>query len=163
VIDMSRKREKHRNSDVLQQALEDWRAVEVPEAKLPSTVRERVMDAIRGGGETRVTYQTPLFLPLRRVLLATAVPVLVLALAVGYLLIPGGGAVIEPGAQVTNLDVIRQGDDVIFVIANGDSTHRVYKSNDLSTLGAAEPVEVSNGVFRDRIDPDNGLVFYRID
>jgi hypothetical protein len=160
---MSKTTKKAQNDGTLERALSDWHAAEVDDGQLSAPVRARVMDAIKGGGETRVSYQTPLFLPLRRVLLAAAAPALVLALAVGYLMTPGGGAVIESPAQATNLDVIRQGDDIVFVIANGNTTHRVYKSTAINDLGAAEPVEVSNGVYRDRIDPQAGLVFYRID
>lgn len=148
---------------ILNQAVEAWRDAEVQEEPLSAPARERILDAVKGGGETRLSYQTSLFLPFRRIALAIAAPAMILALTVGYLVVPPADTGGQSPAQVTNLDVLRQGEEIIFVIANGQSTHRVYKSSEISGLQTAEPVEISNGVYRDRIDQQADLVFYRID
>jgi hypothetical protein len=160
---MTKKRKQ--GEGAIDQALAEWRAAEVVPERLSGPVRERILDEIKGGGERRMRYTAPasLFFPLRRFALASAVPALVLALAAGYFLTPGPQGDPALQATTTDLQVLRQGDEVVFVIANGKTTHMVYKSTEIRGLRTVEPVEVTNGVYRDRIDTETNLVFYRID
>ena len=158
-------KKRKKGEDALESALAAWRAAEDGSELFSEPVRQRILDEIKGGGERRLRFSAsePLFFPLRRFALAAAVPALVLALAAGYLLAPGPGG--EPVLQAgpTHLEVLRQGDEVVFVIANGKTTHMVYKSTEIKGLRTAKPVPVTDGVFRDRIDAESSLVFYRID
>jgi len=152
--------------ELLDRALSDWKAAEAGAERLSGPARERILDAIGPGQVQQVRFspQPALFTPLGRIALAAVAPMLALTLAVGYMLMPVTTAP-QPaaGAQATNLEVIRQGEEVVFLIANGNTTHFVYKSTEIRELQRSEPVMVSDGVFRDRIDRSADLVFYRVD
>jgi hypothetical protein len=90
-------------------------------------------------------------------------PLLLLLLMAGYMMSPGGGVEIAANGEVPRLEAVRQGDEVIFKIANGDRSHTVRKSNSASDLQDSESVVVTDGAFRDRLDSGGDLVFYRID
>lgn len=151
-------------TEALDRALTDWRNAEKSPERLSGPARERILDAAtRGGGrQVRFSLPSPLFLPARRFALAAVLPLLVLSLSVAYLVLPGGTV---PGADDTapRLLTSRLGDQVIFVIANGDRPHRVLKTDDPRVPGSGEPLDVEQGVFRDRLDSGADLVFYRID
>ena len=167
---MKRKRNENQpSSDPLDRALADWKALEDPPEQLSPHLRARVLDAAAGGADvgTPVPRARALFFPVRRFALAAVVPTLALALALGSLVRPV--PVSDPDREAamtvaaTRLEVQRHGDEVIFRIANGSTQHRVYKSTDLGSLDTVTPVVVEDGVFRDRVEQDSGIVFYRID
>jgi hypothetical protein len=81
----------------------------------------------------------------------------------GYLLMPGGSLDTAANGDGPVLQAVRQGDEVVFVIANGGGHHTVRKSNDPRHLTDSETLVVSDGAFRDNLDSGNNLVFYRID
>lgn len=150
------------NGAALDQALADWRAAEKRPEALSGPARERILEAAGQEGTRRVRFElpSPLFLPARSFALAALLPLLVLSLAVGSFLLPTGSG--TDGAA-PRLLASRQGDEVVFVIANGDRPHQVLKAADPRGLEGAEPVEVEAGTFRDRLDSGTDLVFYRID
>ena len=158
-------KETKRGGEVLGKALSDWKAAEMDAERLSTPVRERILDRVGPNQvqQVRFTPQPALFTPLGRLALAAAAPMLVLTLAVGYLLMPATAPEPMARAESTNLEVIRQGQEVVFLIANGKATHLVYKSTQIKGLHRAQPVTVSDGVFRDRIDQNANLVFYRVD
>jgi hypothetical protein len=164
---MRRSNEKRAGSAILAEALSDWKTAEKGEGRLSGHVRERILDTVGPNPVQRVRFapQTVLFTPLSRLALAAAAPMMVLTLAVGYLLMPATAPApgVVAAADSTNLEVIRQGEEVVFLIANGKTTHFVYKSTQITELQRAQPVVVSDGVFRDRIDQSANLVFYRVD
>jgi hypothetical protein len=95
--------------------------------------------------------------------MATALPTVLLAVIAGYLLVPGAVTDQAGAPSGTIVQAMRQGDEVVFVIANGKSTHTVHKSNDPNDLSEGESFTVSQGSFRDRLEGDADIVFYRID
>lgn len=150
------------DDETLDQALADWRRSERGSERLSAPARERILEAAGRGGGQRVRFESavPLFLPARRFALATVLPLLILSVAAGYLLLPAGPA---EKAGAPRLLASRQGEEVVFVIANGDRPHTVSRVTDPRGLEAGEPVAVEQGVFRDRADSGEDLVFYRID
>lgn len=154
-----------RDSGALDRALDDWRSAGKSPERLSGPARQRILDAVGESGERRVRFESPapLFVPVRRFALATALPLVVLGLAVGYFLLPGSGVGPAADGAAPLLLASRQGNEVVFVIANGDRPHRVTRTDDPSLPEAGEPVEVEQGVFRDRLESDAKLVFYRID
>jgi hypothetical protein len=149
----------------LDRALSDWRRDRPSDGGLSQPARANIMRAAleASARPRRIEPQIPLFFPVRRLALATALPTMLLCVIAGYLLLPG--AVVEPagGPAGTIVQTMRQGDEVVFVIANGNTTHTVRKSNDPRSLSDGETFTVSQGSFRDRAEDDSDLVFYRID
>jgi hypothetical protein len=149
----------------LDRALGEWRRSGPAKGRLSQPARASVMRAALEAREhpRRIEPQIPLFFPLRRMALATALPAVLLCAIAGYLLVPG--AVMEPAADSrgTIVQSMRQGDEVVFVIVNGNTPHTVRKSHNASDLSAGETLTVSRGSFRDGLESDSNIVFYRID
>ena len=83
---------------------------------------------------------------------------IVLAVLVSYGTLTGTG----PDGIAPRLLASKQGDEVVFVIANGERTHSVSRlSRPVERQG--EAMVVNDGTFRDRLSSDAQLVFYRID
>jgi len=57
----------------------------------------------------------------------------------------------------------KNGDEVVFTIANGGRAHRVFKSSVPTNFDPSTAVTVRDGSFRDSADDGSDLVFYRID
>ena len=153
---MRRNRRKAEDLGLLRQAVVAWREA-APVERLSEGARGRILHAAVQPAPVRSSW-IPLFPPVRRLALAAAVPALLLAVLVSY------GTLIGTGTDgiAPRLLASKQGDEVVFVIANGDQTHRVSR--------LARPVErqgeamvVDDGTFRDRLSTDTRLVFYRID
>jgi hypothetical protein len=111
--------------------------------------------------EASPTPFSSLFVPTRRLALAGIVPLLVLSLAMGYLLMDPVPSLQGRDPSV-RLEVSKQGGDVVFLIANGERPHRVYRST-RPNVGAEEPYVTAQRVFRDRLDSRGDVVYYRID
>jgi len=150
---------KERPTPDLDSALQEWRQSRPATASLSQPARARILRH----RPTRIERAVPLFFPARRLALATALPLLVLSLMAGYLLMPGGALETATNGNGAVLHAVRQGDEVVFVIANGGGSHLVRKSNDPSMLADSESFVVSDGAFRDSLDSGTNLVFYRID
>ncbi len=149
--------------DRLSEALKSWRSDRPPEGRLSEATRGRILAAAhqaRAGERPRAL--TDLFLPLRGWALAGALPVALLAAVLVWGLWPVGGPPPGPGTGPM-LRASRVGDEVVFEIANGGRPHTVHRSGRADDLGGGQPLAVSEGRFRDRIDAGGNLVFYRID
>jgi hypothetical protein len=147
----------------LERELEAWREAErrAPAARLSERVRERVLRGATNGGPAEIPFAS-LFLPTRRFAVAAALPLLVLTVAMGYLLMPGG--TLEPaGEEPVRLSVSKQGDEVVFLIADGQRPHRVYRSTSPDVVDRDQVYTTAKEAFRDRLDAGGELVFYRID
>jgi hypothetical protein len=156
---------KRRRTPDLDAALREWRSGRRERSELSPAARARILRYSALSRELRIRPEraVPLFFPARRLALATALPVLVLSLMVGYLLIPGGAMQTAESGGGPVLQAVRQGDEVIFTIADGGGSHMVRKSRTPNALEDCETFVVSDGAFRDRLDSGGGLVFYRID
>jgi hypothetical protein len=149
--------------DDLESALAEWRQQRFPELKLSQQTRARIFRAAAERHSRRIEPAVPLFFPAGRLTVATVMPLLLLLLMAGYILMPGGDVEIAANGEAPRLEAVRQGDEVIFVIANGGRSHLVRKSSSASNLKDSESFVVTDGAFRDRLDSGGDLVFYRID
>ncbi len=59
--------------------------------------------------------------------------------------------------------VSKQGDQVLFHVANGGRPHYVSRSLQPDRFEPSSAVRVSDGVYTERLSDRAGLVFYRID
>jgi hypothetical protein len=134
--------------------------------RLSAAAREAVLDAaIHGQDDRRFESLPALFTPTRKLAAAWALP---LALA-GTLFLglprtsgPGGGR--EGASPVpTTVHVSKDGDRVLFTIANGDRNHRVYRSTTPDRFDPGVAMRVTGGEFVDRLDDRHAVVFYRIE
>jgi len=145
--------------NLLEEAIREWRCEQRPEERLSGTARQRILATAREAGEQRRPSFASLFLP-SRLAWTAVVPVLALTLALGLQFV-SRPEVQEAGTHVA---VMKDGDDVVFVIANGRRLHRVYRTEgQAGPSPQGEPFAVTDGIFRDRLDSDANLVFYRID
>jgi hypothetical protein len=156
---------KKRQMPELERALEEWRQQRPAEQKLSPPARARIFrEGMRPVGPgKRVETAIPLFFPARRLALATVLPLLVISMMSAYLLLPGGPSDRGASGEAPILQAVRQGDEVVFTIANGGGKHLVRKSNSAKELSDGEAFVVSDGAFRERLDSGDDLVFYRID
>jgi hypothetical protein len=149
----------------LERALEEWRLQRQAEQKLSQPARARIFrEGMRPGvNKKRIEAAVPLFFPASRLALATVLPLLVISIMTAYLLMPGLPIDSAANGDAPILQAVRQGDEVVFTIANGGGQHLIRKSNSAKELSDGETFVVSDGAFRERLDTGDDLVFYRID
>ena len=143
--------------------IRDWVDAErmAPDARLSAQTRSRILGQARRSPVRRARL-TALFAPTGRLALAAGLPALVLSISLGMLLIPGAPrkASSDPGITI---EATKQGDEVVFLIANGNRTHRVYRSSSPTGQSSGSAYATARGSFRDRLDSGGELLFYRID
>jgi len=138
-------------------ALDAWRpgSGRPGEGFSPAARAEMFRRVTEGGPEVAST--STLFPPVRRWVLACGIP-LVLTLGLAWL----GQRTGEP-ARV-QIRAAKQGEDVVFTIADGRGVHRVVRSESPTQFDTEIAVRVRNGgSFRDNAETGGDLVFYRID
>ena len=150
-------------SDPLAAALADWKRAEEAPAVLSPPTRARILRSVKGldRSSTPRASLAGLFVPAWKLALGAAAPLLLLVLLLGPQLVPVSPPAISDGE--TRVEASKVSGEVVFMIANGASVHRVYKSNDISMMDSVEVTVVTQGAFRDRLESDANLVFYRID
>jgi hypothetical protein len=100
-----------------------------------------------------------LFPPLRRWALAAGIP---LALTLGLAWLGQKGGVME--RSETRIQASKQGEEVVFTIADGRRQHQVLRSDSPKQFDRTSAIQVRNGgSFRQDADSGPDLVFYRID
>jgi len=151
--------EKHSGSE-LDGLIADWRRASGAAESLSSPARRRIFTAARGEGK-RPAALASLFLPVSRLIVSAGLPAAALTLLFGVAVLPVPEGVKSDAPP--SLHARKQGDEVVFVIANGGQQHRIYRSTSLAELGSGEPFATADAAFRDRIDANPGLTFYRID
>ncbi len=77
------------------------------------------------------------------------------------LLIRHDGIGEDPRTPAPRVEVLKDGEEVVFVIANGRRSHQVSRSTRPDRGG--EVFRTTTGEFRDRLDSEAKLVFYRVD
>ena len=147
--------ERNDPQDALDRALSAWREGAAPHEALSAGTRDRIRAALAAPAPGRRLRS--LFFPVQRVLLAGGVP---LALAAGVLavlvhLVP------TPSGPV-GLQAAKDGDQVVFTLANGGQAHYVYKSNVPDHFDRANAVRVQ-GRFSDSAEGGSDIVYYKID
>lgn len=146
----------HGTDPVLDRAIAQMKSSISPE-RLSDDVRHRILREAAAALEVQPV-PTRLRAAAWRVL-AGALPVA----AVGLLALVLAGRSGGKGEPALRIRATKAGDEVIFSIANGKNTHRVYKLNSANGFGDSSRIPVHAGSFRDSVDDGSGLVFYRID
>jgi len=157
---------RRRRRDELDRAILAWQRTEASADSLSGESKDAIFNEFR---RLQATSEQPaahatLFLPAARWAWGAALPIVALSMLVGSVLLTQGpfdrGDVVvhQPRVEVT-----KSGDDVVFVIQNGDRTHRISKSTDPGPTGDQEIFTTSTGRFSDRLDSGAGIVYYRID
>jgi len=150
-----------KSPDLLDEAVVRWRAAEAPREQLQRTSRARILESV---GRTEAPRPLgPLFFPVGRLALAGALPLVVLTLMLGFLVTGGPGLAPVGEAGIPSVQVSKDGSEVIFTIANGQTTHRVYRSGAPDRFDETPTFTTSDGAFVDRLEGGPDLVFYRID
>jgi len=99
------------------------------------------------------------FIPLPRLALTAALPAAAAALLVAF-----GARGPEPaGDQVARVAAIKDGKHVRFVVAEGTGAQRVYRSTAPGGGEGSRLLDVREGAFRDRLDDQATIVFYRVE
>lgn len=144
--------------NVLDQAIDSWRRRRQPAERLSASARTELFRKVSAPGPA-VFGTVSLFPPVRRWALAAGIP---LVLTVGLAWI--GQRVGEPAPSTVRIEAAKQGEEVVFTIADGGRVHQVRKSDSPSRFDSASAMRVRNGgSFRDGADSGADLVFYRID
>jgi len=146
----------------LDAAVEAWRADGRPTDELSAASRERILlGALRTlQGREPTPPLVPLFSPTWRWAWAGVAPVLALTVLLGIVAVPPGG---ERAAAPTRIEARKLAGDVVFLIANGTTTHRVSKRSVPDRGADATTIVTTDGSFRDALDSGETIVFYQID
>ena len=139
----------------------------LPAEAFDGPTRARIVDAAFRGA--RVDEESaPLFVPIRRWIGAVLAPTM--ALAVLFVPMLRERTPARPDTvSAPRMTISKQGDEVVFDIANGGTVHRIYRAESVSELRSGlgdRPFAEVKGSFRDRLAPRDGepaLVFYRIE
>jgi len=145
--------------DPLEQGIAELRTrLELPEERLSETCRGKILEAaLHPSGENRPI--ASLFLPTRKVLFAGGLPLaLSCALVLVFLHLRTPSI-----SQALNVQATKQGDHVVFTIANGNRGHVVYKSNIPAHFERGSGIRIEDGTFSDLAAGGPDVVFYRID
>lgn len=158
---------KQSQNDPLADALSRWRqqTAEQNQAEgLSTTARAEIFRVVLEGatpGRVR-RHLRSLFLPGARIALASAVPV---ALVVGILGFEGADPM--PVGDIAQqappkISVLKENGEVVFIIANGTTGHRVTRTS-ADDPTSASAVTTTDGTYRDGLTGGPDLVFYRIE
>ena len=154
------------HGEKLDQAIRAWHGVKPSTESLSDDAKSAIFNEFRrlhASGEQPAPHST-LFLPAARWAWGAAVPIFALSLLVGSVLLTqgpyDGGALVTPQPRV---EVSKAGENVVFVIQNGDRAHTISKSTDPAAGGEGETFTTTTGRFDDRLDSGNEIVYYRID
>jgi len=142
--------------------IENWRQMPGRDETLSEDCRVRILAAMTEEGFGRSPGHPPLFRTTRMLAWAMALPALLLAAVMTWNLLPVSPS--QEAGEAPQVSAIKRGNEVIFVIANGQRNHTVYRSETAAGLaGSQKPFALTDGTFRDRLDNGADLVFYRID
>ena len=146
-------------ADRLGEALQAWRqAPPAPEA-LSAAAREGIREAITRN-PARPRALPLLFLPVRRIALAGGMPAALLVAVILLVARGDGTGTLVPGSP--RVQATKEGDRVIFTLANGSRRHTVYTSHAPNDFDARSGVQV-RGRFTDALTSEADLTFYRVD
>lgn len=150
------KQRKIRGDRMLDDAVAAWKQAPATEESISEDARGRILQAALDTGRNPSPLPA-LFTPKRWLAAAGLIPFVV---AAGLLAILGLGNGQENGTMV---QATKQGDKVVFTIANGKKSHTVYRSTSADSFDPALGVTVTGGEFEDHVQGNADLVFYRID
>ena len=146
-------------ADRLGEALDAWRQAPPASEALSAVTREGIREAITTGPASLRALPL-LFVPVRRIALAGGMPA---ALLIGVILLLARGdgtRTLVPGSL--RVQATKEGNHVVFTLANGSRTHTVYTSHVPNDFDARSGVPVRER-FTDALTSGADLTFYRVD
>ena len=144
-----------RNQDILNDALAAWKAAERPET-LSDGTRSALFDEVRSIGSGRDAAYVPAVSRVWRWAFLGALPLVGMA---AVLIVAGG----QHSAHSPRLTASKVDGQVVFTLANGKTTHMVYRSTRPDGFDGASGVKMSGNRYSDEATGGPNLVFYRID
>jgi hypothetical protein len=154
-----RKLEPARNREDLDRAIAACRTSLRPSAKLSDPARATILQAALDA----TIHPDPLpqlFFPVRRLALATLAPAVILVLGVVLLQsLPGGSR--RP--EIPRIRAAKQGDQVVFTVADGKRPHVAYKSTSADRFDRSNGIRVEHNRFVDSANAGPNLVFYTVE
>ena len=155
-----RSRTREKRGECLDEAISAWKrgnSAAGPGERLSPSARSRILADL--GRETAQRPLAALFVPRSRLALAGLLPILL----AGALFLVQNGAW-GPSKDGSGIQVSKDGDQVIFTIANGKAYHDVTRSLVPDHFDASRAVQVAQGGrFVDSLESDARLIFYKID
>jgi len=144
----------------LDSAIDALRERGVQSSVLSDGMRAKIVQAAWAEASDRADSFRPVFHPMRWLVVAGVVPV-VLVVVASILPIPRDGSASRPGPAFVGAEKV--GGTVVFTIADGRDPHHVVKSTDAARFNQAASQGVAHGRFLDRVNSGPVVVFYRID
>jgi len=157
----------------IEKAVSAWLGRREAGFRLQNERRSAILRATLSGGEKPAGSSLfPVFPMFSRLAVAAILPLalLVLLAPLAALLLPfdsvqrylpGREAVATAGHAT--IGVKKDGEQILFTIANGGTVHTISKSADPRHFEPGRSVRVTGGTYRDRMVESSDLVFYKID
>ena len=152
----------------LERSIAALRRTGAPESRLSESARAKILREVRQARRDS-TVRAPLgslFVPTARFAFSAALPLAALSIVLAVVLsVPQGvnRLPVETRSTATQIEATKLGTEVVFVIRNGGTAHSLREASDPLRFGQDLPVRQVEGRFRDRLDQDPGIVYYRID
>ncbi|HEX4825672.1 MAG TPA: hypothetical protein VFV19_15325 [Candidatus Polarisedimenticolaceae bacterium] len=144
-----------RKHDILDDAVAAWRA-ESQDETLSGAARTALFDEVRAMGQGREAAFIPALTKAWRWAFLGSVPVLAIASALFV-------ATERHPSPMAHLSAAKVDGQVVFTLANGNSSHVVRRSTDPRGLSNASPTHMAGNRYTDEATGGPNLVFYRID
>ena len=150
--------------DALDAAVTEWRSRKPSEhGRLSGAARDAVLRSATASDTSPKPRLVELFTPARRLALTGALPAIALAAALGILGQPRESARVTSDDATRPMHASKMNGEVVFVIANGQRAHNVYRSTDPDQFNNDPAFVTRGGLFSDSLHTGPDLVFYRID
>jgi hypothetical protein len=141
--------------DILDDALAAWRG-ESKDETLSGAARAALFTEVRSMSEGREAAFVPALTRAWRWAFLGSVPVVAIASA---LMVAGS----HKPVTAAHLSAAKVDGQVVFTLANGKTTHMVYRSTDPQAFDKTSAVKMAGNRFSDEATGGPNLVFYRID
>ena len=147
-------------NDALGVALAAWRNSGT-QPRFTDATRESILQQARHARQdAELPRLASLFMPIAKIAYAGAVPVLLLALTLGWL---GATVPLDSGPDAVRIEAGKVDGEAVFRIANGGRVHQVYRSTSPRANAQRELLAATDEQFSDRLGGTTGIVYYRID
>lgn len=150
--------------DTLDAAIGEWHSRKSDEYDVLSrSAREAVRRDAFNFGDQHVSRLSELFTPTRRLALTGVIPAIALAAVLGFVAKPWDRASVGYDTPSQPIHASKMNGEVVFMLANGDHAHSVYRSTQPDQFGKSPAFQTMRGSFSDSLRSGPDLVFYRVD
>jgi len=163
-IDMRLFKRKADRHDALDAAVSEWRSRKSSEGgRLSGAARDAILRSATTPDASPKPRLVELFTPARRLALTGGLPAIALAVALGIVAQPWNSTRTTLDRTTRPMHASKMNGEVVFVIANGQRAHNVYRSTDPGRFNSDPAFVTRGGLFSDSLHTGPDLVFYRID